>query len=67
LFFKIIDTDGNGLLSWDEVFELCQASLSDFGTGENDSFIEDMARFFADFIFKSVNYDKDDEIPMEVL
>ena len=44
LFFKVmrvelisclqmIDTDGNGMLSWDEVFELCQASLNIFNTG----------------------------------
>ncbi|CDW90544.1 leucine rich repeat family protein [Stylonychia lemnae] len=64
LFFKIIDTDGNGMLSWDEVFELCQASLSDFSTGENDKFIDEMACFFADYIFKCVGYSKDDEIPM---
>eukprot|EP00347_Sterkiella_histriomuscorum_P002271 403368799 len=64
LFFKIIDTDGNGLLSWDEVFELCQASLQDFQTGSNDDFIDDQAKFFADFIFKSVGYQNDEEIPM---
>ena len=23
LFFKMIDTDGNGMLSWDEVHEIC--------------------------------------------
>jgi len=40
------------MLSWDEVFELCQASLSDFQTGENDNFIDEMAGFFADYIFK---------------
>ncbi len=48
----MIDTDGNGLLSWDEVYELCQASLSIASTAENEEFINDMAKFFADFIFK---------------
>jgi hypothetical protein len=48
----MIDTDGNGMLSWEEVFELCQASLNLFNTGNNTDFIDDMAKFFADFIFK---------------
>ena len=27
LFFKIIDTDGNGMLSYEEVLEICEISL----------------------------------------
>lgn len=47
----MIDSDGNGMLSWDEVFELCQASLKLFNTGDNEEFIDDMSNFFANFIF----------------
>lgn len=30
LFFKIIDQDGNGTLSYDEVFEICSNSFEKF-------------------------------------
>ena len=65
LFFKMIDTDGNGMLSWDECFELCQDSLGLCKTEEGDEFVNEMSEFFADFIFETVGFDKDDEIPMD--
>jgi Ca2+-binding EF-hand superfamily protein len=41
LFFKIIDTDGNGMLSYDEVGEICEMSLTNCFTPseENEEFI----------------------------
>ena len=67
MFFKIIDTDGNGLLSYQEVVELSLLSLKrnllekdkDF-----DDIINELARYFADLIFKLVDIEKDDEIPL---
>ena len=40
LFFEMIDTDGNGLLSWDEVHEISMQSLQLFNTGHNVDFLE---------------------------
>ena len=51
LFFKIIDSDGNGLLSSEEVFEICKMSLSRFEKKEVEDFIDEMARNFTRFIF----------------
>ena len=51
----MIDSDGNGMLSWEEVYDLCLASLNIFSTGTNEDFIEDMAKYFSDFIFKVSN------------
>ena len=48
----MIDTDGNGMLSWEEVYDLCYASLNLFNTGNNEEFITEMSTFFANFIFK---------------
>ena len=38
-FFEYIDTDGNGLLSWDEIHEICLNSLKLFETGKNDDLL----------------------------
>ena len=29
-FFKLIDSDGNGFLSWDEILDLCKRNLCTF-------------------------------------
>ena len=67
MFFKIIDTDGNGLLSYDEVLELSLMSLKRNIKGEDknsEEVINELAKYFADLIFKLVDVDKDDEIPL---
>lgn len=67
MFFKIIDTDGNGLLSYAEVLEISLMSLKRNIKGDDKSSEEviiELARYFADLIFKLVNVDKDDEIPL---
>ena len=52
LFFKMIDKDENGFLSWDEIFVICRNSLAVFQTGEDTSFIDTLSRFFTDYIFQ---------------
>jgi Ca2+-binding EF-hand superfamily protein len=67
MFFKIIDTDGNGLLSYDEVLELSLMSLKRNIKGEDknsEEVVSELAKYFADLIFKLVDVDKDDEIPL---
>lgn len=39
LFFDMIDTDGNGLLSWDEIYDICMESLGLFAFGETNDFV----------------------------
>jgi len=66
MFFKIIDTDGNGLLSYGEVKELSLISLrrSIRGDSKSDEVIFELAKYFADLIFKLVDINKDDQIPL---
>ena len=67
MFFKIIDTDGNKLLSYAEVLELSLMSLKRNikGNDENSKeVIGELAKYFADLIFKLVGVDRDDEIPL---
>ena len=75
-FFKVIDTDGNGLLSYDEVFELSKTSLErTIGEGRkergNDDDEEDvvmiLAEYFANLIFQLVDKPVDEEIPLELI
>ncbi len=64
----MIDSDGNGLLSYDEVFDLSQLSLRRFFKTEGevaDEIINDLGEYFANVIFKQVEVDKDDEIDMQ--
>lgn len=69
LFFKIIDTDGNGLLSYDEVEELSHRSLqrSPFFSDSDDPMIKELANYFADLIFQLVSIDRDKEIPLPAI
>jgi hypothetical protein len=67
MFFKIIDNDGNGLLSFDEVYEISLMSLKRTVKSENENsmeVIQELAEFFATLIFKLVDVDIDDEIPL---
>ena len=67
MFFKIIDTDGNGLLSYSEVLDLSLMSLKRNIKGEDknsEEVVGELAKYFADLIFKLVDIDKDDEIPL---
>jgi len=56
LFFKIIDKDENGMLSWEEIFGICKNSLAVFQTGEDTSFIDTLSKFFTDYIFQQCGY-----------
>jgi len=56
-FFKLIDEDGNGMLSYDEIYNLCTRSLSTSKKDEldhqkGDDFFEKLSEYFAAFIFK---------------
>jgi len=66
-FFKIIDTDGNGMLSWDEVFDISIMSLKRILITDDESseeLVGEIAKYFADLIFNLVDVDIDDEIPL---
>jgi len=67
MFFKIIDSDGNGQLSWDEVYEISLMSLKRslvIKEEKSEDLIKELAEYFADLIFRLVEVDKDEEIPL---
>jgi len=67
MFFKIIDSDGNGMLSWDEVYDISMMSLKRslvIDEVKNEGLISELAEYFADLIFRLVDIDKEDEIPL---
>lgn len=67
MFFKIIDSDGNGQLSWDEVYDISMMSLKRslvVDDEKSEGLIEELAEYFADLIFRLVDIDKEDEIPL---
>lgn len=54
LFFDIIDSDGNGMFSFDEIRDICKLSLSKIEQSENtyNEYMEDFCDFYARYIFK---------------
>ena len=70
-FFQLIDEDGNGELSMDEILNLCQRSFqsmkSQDADPEEDKFYDELAEFFAKFIFEKTKVDIDDEITPDQL
>jgi Ca2+-binding EF-hand superfamily protein len=70
-FFKLIDDDGNGLLSYDEILNLCKRNLCTFkeldDDDDDDQFYNDLADCFAKSIFLSVGAAEDEELCAEQL
>jgi len=69
LFVKIADSDGNGMLSFDEILLLCQSCLKNnfiFSSikFEEDPFLLDLSEYFARLLFEICGVDADDEIPL---
>ena len=67
MFFKIIDSDCNNNLSWEEVYDISIMSLKRtlcIDDENSESIVNDLAKFFADLIFKLVDVEKDKEIPL---
>ena len=70
-FLSIIDSDGNGLLSFDEVYEISKGSLKrvlgEEKENENneENIVNILATFFANLIFELVDMPIDKEIPMD--
>ena len=61
------DDDGNGLLSWDEIFNLCKNCLLKFIGDADLKFLMSMSEFFTKFIFNCLGVDIEDEIPFETV
>ena len=55
----MIDTDGNGLLSWEECHDIVQSTLKIFRQrdAQEDKFMDILCKFFTDFIFLVCGYD----------
>ena len=76
IFLKIIDADGNGLLSFEEVFDISKESLlRTLGDKDNkkeeenneESVVNILATYFANLIFQLVEMPIDEEIPMDLI
>ncbi len=64
LFFYIVDQDGNGKFSFDEIKKICKLSLSKFPDENYEKFREELSDFFARYIFQIMGRDPlEDEIP----
>jgi len=69
LFFSIVDADGNGNFSYEEIREICELSMSkiDLNKYKNgvDQMREETADFYAYYIFKIMGKELDEEIPID--
>ena len=68
IFFHVIDSDGNGLLSFDEVYEISKKSLQRTLGDKNDDdddVVNQLSLYFANLIFQLVDMPIDEEIPMD--
>ncbi|KRX04958.1 hypothetical protein PPERSA_06592 [Pseudocohnilembus persalinus] len=67
LFIKIADEDGNGSLSWEEIYDLAKICLSKYIKNEDDGFLEMLCEYYTKLIFQIVNVDVNEEIPLELI
>lgn len=60
LFFNIVDSDGNGSFSFDEIKDICKFSISKIaGNEHDDGFTEEFSDFYAKYIFKMLGKEND--------
>lgn len=68
LFFQIVDADGNGNFSYDEIKEICELSMPKVDLVKykdgNDRIREETSDFYAYYIFKILGKELDEEIPI---
>ena len=62
LFISISDSDGNGLLSYDEIFKLSKLCLSHYVKNQGE-FLDVLCEYYTRLIFQIVNKELTDEIP----
>jgi Ca2+-binding EF-hand superfamily protein len=63
LFFDVIDEDGNGKLSYEEIFRICKLVLKQAGA-ENEKFLNEFSHLFTKIIFEVAKVSINEEIPM---
>jgi Ca2+-binding EF-hand superfamily protein len=64
LFFRLFDTNGNGILTFEEIREMCKINISNDLDGVDDT-VEDIANYFTRTIFDLVNKPYHSEITCE--
>jgi len=57
LFFYIVDADGNGLFSFEEIKDICKMSFSKFEDASYEQFRDELSEFFASYIFNLLGRD----------
>lgn len=65
LFFKLMDWNGNGTISWEEVRDFCLKSLEIAKISENDAGIDKLAGFLTNLLFKMFQAKKEDDLSLE--
>lgn len=67
IFMRILDSDGNGKLSYEEVHDLSISSLNRVLGEGNPDMKESLAELFAEMIFKICNAERDSEIELPAI
>lgn len=71
LVFKLIDEDRNGFLDFQEIFHFSKNCFKEFfnleDNLENFHFLEGLAKFFTEYVFRMCDYQFDSEIPIDFL
>ena len=62
LFFKLMDSDGNGSLSYSEIKYLCSKTLQKLLESSDEEFIDDLACTFTKFVFEAMALEENEEI-----
>ena len=67
LFFKLMDSDGNGQLSYSEIKYLCFQTLKKLLESSHEDFIDDLACTFTKFVFEALGLSMNEEIEVDIL
>jgi hypothetical protein len=62
-----MDTDGNGLMSKDEMRAVCVSALKQYRSKEDDPIIDSLTDYFVKAVFESVGANFGEEIPISQL
>lgn len=67
LFIKIADSNKDGSLNYQEIFELAKICLKKFVTEDMTSFLDDLCHYFTKLIFQAVGVDPTSDIPLKAI
>ena len=55
----MVDQNGDNMISWEEIQEVCEAALTHYRSGPDDPIITELVDYFANSVFSCLGVEKE--------